>query len=85
MTWRRDPAVVWDDDGTHIWAVHPTVGEVASLTDTAAVVWELLGDRAFAAVVDRLAEASGESRTVIRRDITGYLEQLEELGLVRRD
>lgn len=82
--WRREASVVWEDDGERIWAVHPAVGELVSLSGSAAVVWDWLGVPVDD-MVPELAAASGETEDVIRRDVGACLAKLKDLRLVTCD
>ncbi|MDO5676859.1 MAG: PqqD family protein [Propionibacteriaceae bacterium] len=82
--WRRNPAVVWEDDGEVIWAVHPSYGGVVSLTGPGPLIWELLGEGSMDNLVAEFTKASGEQSDIIKRDILAYLQELEELRLVTR-
>jgi len=84
MAWQRSPGVVYEvvDDQTVL--VDPEGVELVTLNAVGTLVWEALDGRRnaaelAAALVDRF---EGVTLSDLERDITGFLTEIEALGLI---
>jgi hypothetical protein len=83
--WQRSPHVLWRRSLDAVLLVAPGGDAPSVLDGLAPVVWELLAEeRSVEAMVATLSDLSSAGFPVAERDVGELIEQLVELGVVRR-
>ena len=85
MTYRYASDVVWEsmDERVLVTTVEPQ--EVLVLVDSAALIWLSLPGSDHQQLVETVAEAAGVAPESISGDVTAFVAQLRERGLVVED
>lgn len=84
-SFRRAPSVLVRVTGPEVLLATPAGNDVLRLSETAAAVWRLLDEpRTLEELVDNLAPRYNTAPSRISDDVAGVVNQLMELGVLRR-
>lgn len=87
MTWQRPPDVAWVDQATTDaisgFAVTPGSGRITCMSESGLLIWEsAVGAASAGQVAQRIAEVTGEQASDIEHDISAFVDQLVDIGLL---